>query len=78
MAENGAPDPVHQTEEEKQRLLIKSREELVTKFKEAFKVFAPMSTFLGFVGDIIKPLAPVLHYLAAFFGACAEIGRAHV
>ena len=73
MAENGVPDPVHQTEDEKQRLLIKSREELVTKFKEAFKVFAPMSTFLGFVGDIIKPLAPVLHYLAAFFGACAVL-----
>lgn len=48
-------------------LLEKSREELVNKTKEAFKVFAPMSTFLGFVGDIIKPLAPILHYVSAFF-----------
>lgn len=73
MSELNNPETNNQSEAEKQRLLIKSRKELVAKSKEAFKVFAPMSTFLGFVGDIIKPLAPILHYLAAFFGIAAFI-----
>jgi len=73
MADQTDKNSMDAAEQERQRLLIKSREELVSKTKEAFKVFAPMSTFLGFVGDIIKPLAPVLHYVAAFFGVGALV-----
>ena len=42
----------------------------LSKSKEAFKIFGPLGSFLGFIGDIIKPLAPVLNYLSiAFLGA---------
>ncbi len=67
MAEAPGHLPETAAEKNKRLLLEKSKEELVNKTKEAFKVFAPMSTFLGFVGDIIKPLGPILHYVAAFF-----------
>ena len=67
LTERSGPPTETAAEKSKRLLLEKSRQELVNKTKEAFKVFAPMSTFLGFVGDIIKPLAPILHYVAAFF-----------